>query len=296
MTKLTKTLYVSDLDGTLLNNNPDLSDITMDTLNKFIDDGHLFSIATARSITSSKRFIDKLNVKLPIILHNGVYIYDLKSKQNIVSNYLDREVAIMITSIAKESGLNPIIFTMDHAGTPHVYYERIANYADQQFIEIRLRQGDKRFRQIEDVCDCVRDEAEENVISVFIQDEQNKINKLYQDVKLSFTNSGLNDEELLSYHISLDSYTNWYFIEFSSNKANKGDAIRTLKNILGVDRVTCFGDNINDIPMFEACDERYAMANACNELKAKADRVIGSNKDDGVAKFLMEMQKNRSKF
>jgi Cof subfamily protein (haloacid dehalogenase superfamily) len=292
MGKLSKTLYISDLDGTLLNNEPDLSVKTIETVNKLIDDGHLFSIATARSITSSKRFIDKLNVKLPIILHNGVFIYDLASKQYIASNYLEREAAIIIASVAKESGLNPIIFTMDHAGIPHVYYERIANHADKHFIEICLKHGDKRFRQVEDVCNFAKDEVGENVISFLIQDEHNKIVELYQNIKLSLLNSDLCSNDLPTVHISLDSYTNWYSLDITSSKSNKGDAVRALKNILGIDRVVCFGDNINDIPMFEACDERYAVVNACMELKAKADRVIGSNKDDGVAKFLIELQRN----
>src|SRR5450830_125747 len=88
MEKLSKTLYITDLDGTLLNNEPDLSVKTIETVNKFIDDGHLFSIATARSITSAQSFIDKMNMKLPIILHNGVFIYDLTAKQYIASSYL----------------------------------------------------------------------------------------------------------------------------------------------------------------------------------------------------------------
>ena len=292
MEKLSKTLYISDLDGTLLNNKPDLSDKTIEVVNWLIDDGNLFSIATARSITSAQSFIDKMNMKLPIILHNGVFIYDLTAKRYIASSYLDREVAIIIASVTKKSGINPIIFTMDHSGIPHVYYERIANYADMHFIETRLKHGDNRFKQIEDVCDCIKDKSGEKVVSFLIQDEHNKISKLYKDINLSLLNSGLSSNNSPTAHISLDPYTNWYSLDITSSKSNKGDAVRALKNILGIDRVVCFGDNINDIPMFEACDECYAVANACMELKAKADRVIGSNKDDGVAMFLIELQRN----
>ena len=61
-----------------------------------------------------------------------------------------------------------------------------------------------------------------------------------------------------------------------------------LKKRLGCDRVVCFGDGKNDISMFRAADECYAVADAEPELKAIATDVIGSNEDDGVARWLLE--------
>ena len=52
--------------------------------------------------------------------------------------------------------------------------------------------------------------------------------------------------------------------------------------------VISFGDAVNDLPMFEASDECYAVANAVDELKAAATGIIESNVDDGVAKWLLE--------
>ena len=70
--------------------------------------------------------------------------------------------------------------------------------------------------------------------------------------------------------------------------ATKANAILQLKEILGCDKVVCFGDAENDIPMFQIADECYAVANAVPELKAIATGVIGSNAEDGVAKWLLE--------
>jgi len=52
--------------------------------------------------------------------------------------------------------------------------------------------------------------------------------------------------------------------------------------------VISFGDAVNDIPMFEISDECYAVQNAVDELKAIATGVIGSNEEDGVARWLMD--------
>ena len=71
-------------------------------------------------------------------------------------------------------------------------------------------------------------------------------------------------------------------------KATKAQAIRTLKDMYGCDRVVSFGDAINDIPMFELSDECYAVENAVPELKSAATGIVGSNDGDGVAKWLRE--------
>lgn len=53
------------------------------------------------------------------------------------------------------------------------------------------------------------------------------------------------------------------------------------------DEIISFGDNLNDISMFLASDESYAVANAKQEVKERATGVIESNDDDGVAKFIL---------
>ena len=70
-------------------------------------------------------------------------------------------------------------------------------------------------------------------------------------------------------------------------RASKAHAIQKLKAIWGCSRVVSFGDAVNDLPMFALSDECYAVANAVEELKAAATGVIGSNEDDGVARWLL---------
>ena len=60
-----------------------------------------------------------------------------------------------------------------------------------------------------------------------------------------------------------------------------------LKELLHCDRVVVFGDALNDLPMFKAADEAYAVANAAEELKQAATGIIGSNEEDGVADWLL---------
>jgi len=70
--------------------------------------------------------------------------------------------------------------------------------------------------------------------------------------------------------------------------ATKGIAALRLKEMLGCGRLVAFGDAQNDLSLFSVADECYAMANAVPELKEIATAVIGSNDNDGVAKWIEE--------
>ena len=69
--------------------------------------------------------------------------------------------------------------------------------------------------------------------------------------------------------------------------ASKANAIRKLKELWDCTRVISFGDAVNDIPMFRISDECYAVEHAMDELKAVATGIIGSNENDGVARWLL---------
>ena len=80
-------------------------------------------------------------------------------------------------------------------------------------------------------------------------------------------------------------------MEVLHKDASKASAAILLKKRLGCDKMICFGDEINDIPMFEIADECYAVENAVPELKRIATGIILSNDEDGVAKWLLQHAK-----
>ncbi|MEE3495490.1 MAG: HAD hydrolase family protein, partial [Butyrivibrio sp.] len=71
-----KTLYVSDLDGTLLRSDEQMSEYTNNTINRLVSEGMLFSYATARSLITAKKVTKGLNAKIPLIVYNGAFIID----------------------------------------------------------------------------------------------------------------------------------------------------------------------------------------------------------------------------
>ena len=71
-----RTLYVSDLDGTLLRSDERTSGYTNRTVNRLVGEGMLFSYATARSFQTARKVTAGLEAEIPLIVYNGAAVAD----------------------------------------------------------------------------------------------------------------------------------------------------------------------------------------------------------------------------
>ena len=76
-------IIVSDMDGTLLNSKGKLSDENINAIKYFVNNGGKFTLATGRMLPSVKRHVNKINVNLPVIIYNGVKVYDCNNDEVI---------------------------------------------------------------------------------------------------------------------------------------------------------------------------------------------------------------------
>lgn len=78
----------------------------------------------------------------------------------------------------------------------------------------------------------------------------------------------------------------WY--KFTKKNVTKENAILRITEVcgFGIDSIIAFGDDYADIGMLELCGVGVAMGNAIDEVKDKADIVIGANDDEGIADFI----------
>lgn len=266
-------LYISDLDGTLLNSKEAVSEETASTINKLIDKGLNFSIATARSIHSVSEIIEPLNLKLPIVLNNGVYVYDPVDKKYIVSNFINRQVARDILKECEKFKVEPFLTTRNEEKGDKVYYKGVYNYGQEYFINDKKKHNDKRLELVEEFPD-----TEENkVISIIIVGEKEELTPIYEEINKNYE---------VAIHFTKDIYSKAYWVEITNKGSSKKAGIQFIKKYLKVNKVICFGDNLNDSSMFEISDEKYAVSNAHEELKSMATKVIGSNDEHAVAKFI----------
>lgn len=268
-----KTLYVTDLDGTLLTSEKKISEYTKQTINKLIEEGMCFAYATARSLSTASKVVDGIHFKTPIVAYNGVNIFDPQTGERIASQGFSPEETMWIKGVMERYHLNPFVYSFVD-GKEYVSWVK-GTETKGSSVYIADRKEDKRMHPLE---------SEEH---------------LYEGEVFYFSCIGPKEyyEEAYQEFLKDDRFTcmlqaepydkDVYWLEVLPRKATKANAILKLKEILGCDRIVSFGDGINDIPMFRISDECYAMENAVEQIKEIATGVIGNNNEDGVAKWLI---------
>lgn len=266
-------LYVTDLDGTLLNRQDSINPFSIQTINDLVDRGMIFTYATARSLVSASKVTVGLSTNIPIIAYNGAFIIHPATGDILSKEDFNEEERAKVREVLIQYNISPMVYSFINGIEKVSWIPEKENEGVKRYLSIR--QGDKRFRAVHD------------------------IESLYEGEMFYFTCIGEKDELLPVYDIfskddryrctmQQELYRPEYWCEIMPAKASKKNAIQKLKELWNCDKVISFGDAINDIPMFEISDECYAVENAVDELKAHATGIIESNDNDGVAKWLLE--------
>ena len=273
-------LFVTDLEGTLINNKREVTVYSKEVINKLIDEGVNFTVATARTPATAVEILDGLNLKLPIALMNGVVIYDTKELKYIDIKDINKISANKVLDIFEKFNKNPLVYGIkeNHLWVYHKNFEHIYEY---NFYKERADKELKTFVEIVNYKEAIKDLS---IINFVAFDTYEKIKGIAEEIEKV-------DGITVNYY--RDVYEDCYFLEAYSNEASKANGIKYLSKYLNYDKVVCFGDNVNDLPMFELADEAYATANAAEKIKEIATDVIGSCEEDGVAKYLEERFKNK---
>ena len=264
-----KTLYITDLDGTLLNQTPKTSEYTNNVINTLLKDGVVFSYATARSLITARKVTVGLKPQYPVVVHNGTFIVDSHSGEILHKNIFDQSDARSILDTLLEHNLCPIVFSLIDNNQKFSYIKSRANSPTIDFLNNRL--DDPRNRE----CKATQELYDGEIYYFTLIGDEHKLLPLYEKFK---------DDFRCLYQV--DMYSGEYWLEIMPKHSTKANAVLQLKEMLCCDYIVAFGDGINDIDMFKIADECYAVENAVDELKNIATKIIGSNIDNGVAKWL----------
>ncbi len=268
------TIYISDLDGTLLDTNAMLSPESAEMINKAISNGANFTIATARTMATVKYLLKDLNINLPVILMNGVMIYNLANEHIQFSAVLEKTIVEKIIKTLRIHKLNPYMYTIEN-DIMHTYYEEITTPSMQEFYDDRAGTYHKPFTKTDDFL-----EVTDDVIYFSIVDTFENLKPLSDDLAKI-------DDIIVAFY--KDNYSpDYWYLEIFSKEASKKNAVKRIRQSLKPEKIVCFGDNFNDLPMFEEADYSIAVGNALDEVKNSADEIIGVNSDHSVAKYVLE--------
>lgn len=282
--KFTKTLYVSDLDGTLLNSDSCLSDTTVRLLNQAIGDyGAAFTCATARTPATVTRLMAQVNTRLPLIVLAGAAMWDNASNRYTDVQAIDPDTVNCIADTFERHGMHPLIYRR-HGSMLHAHHCCPLSAQEQKFVDERTGLSLKRF-MLDDDEQSYRDPADGEALLLFSMQDYDRLEEVYREVTSS------TDCSVMYYRDIFD--RNAGLLEIYKAGCTKASAIARLAARVGADRTVVFGDNGNDLAMMRSANHSVAVGNAIAEVKEAADEIIGTNDTDSVARWIMaDLQHN----
>lgn len=285
-----RTLYISDLDGTLLGADSRLSSATVGLLNEAIAEGALFSIATARTPATVSQLMKDVNLNLPLIVMTGAALWDNASQTYSDVQYMSAEATRRVIETYRTCGASVFLYTLPRPEDPLevagpffrklvIYHIGRMNAIENGFMLERILSPYKRF-EIPASGESVLPKTITDTVLFFGMQPTSVAEKVYDKLGM------IPDINPMFYH-------DWYGEDFAEVEAfppgaTKALAIRRLARLAGAERVVVFGDNKNDISMMLEADMAVAVGNAIPEVRKVAHRVIGANTEDAVAKFIIE--------
>lgn len=269
-----RTLYVSDLDGTLLRSNERTSEYTNHVINSLTERGMVFSYATARSLITAKKVTSGINAKIPLIVYNGAFVMDNLTGDILIENYFDGSVYSLLDDLFANE-VYPIVYAYIDGKEKFSFVPELCSDGMNKFLA--SRRGDIRTNAV----GASDDLKSGKIFYITCIDEPRKLEPLYRKYR-----------DACHCVYQTDIYTKDQWLEMIPLQVSKANAIKQLQPLLKFDKLVVFGDGKNDMDMFKLADESYAVQNAQEDLKRIATAVIPSNDEDGVAKWLAENWKS----
>ena len=267
-------LVASDLDGTLLNKNKEITPRLFEALEKLNEIGVYFVPSTGRPFGTVPQAIKELPFLKYVITSNGATIYDAEKKENIIENYLTPEAVDAVIKIARELPILVEYFIEGKAYIAKSVYDDLTPY---DLTESHTKYVLNSRTPVEDFWGEMKrnDSVLENINLVFKDMDMRK--QVWDELKATGLAS-----------VTAATTKN---IEITSLYATKAKALEKLCDVLGFTRenVLAMGDGDNDMPMIQFAGIGVAMANGEEHIKAAADIIADDCNDFGAAKILEQI-------
>ena len=248
-------LLLFDLDGTLLQSDKTISNRTLNALKACRDKGILIGVSTSRSEQNSMTFLKEL---MPdILISSGGALVKKGSEYIYTAEFSKDDTSYMIETARAVCGQDCEI-TIDTVDAHYWNYKIDPKKLDQSW-------GDSIYTDFSDFSECS--------LKMCVE--------IFDNEKAELLAGNLSECDCIRFS---DGY--WY--KFTKKNVTKETAIMKLTEVcgFGTDSIIAFGDDYADIGMLELCGIGVVMGNAINEVKERADIVIGLNDEDGIADFI----------
>jgi len=259
-------LIATDLDGTLLNRNAEITEHTRETILKAIGKGVMFVPATGRPLCGVTHITEQFPGDFPVVTYNGASVITSQSQRVLFSQNLDKKVAKEVYTLGCEHGAPLIIWEGETLHVSHDCFE-VQLYQKITGATVHVLEDFDQLGEITKIIWLVPANIGRELTHKFGEHFKGKCN-------------------VHTSHPSL--------LEFVHVKSSKGLALKAIGEAYGIDasEMIAVGDGFNDASMLEYAGLSVAMENAPEELKAMCKHVTLSNNEEGVAKVIEEFVLN----
>ena len=270
-------IFITDLDHTFLRNDLSVSSFTKDVWNEMSKNSRA-GIATARTYKKTMQFLNGVEVNTPMILLDGALIATV-DKKIIDTKFINKEIGNAIIYEGAKFGIYPFVLALADKNLNEVFlYSETLN--EIQVKVLKNYSKDDHLKQYKDI------RALDENFKIVYMGEEKLLRNLALHVEDMFGDS-------LKYILAPEAYTSSYFLTILHKDADKSHGIKTVSEYADFDlnKLTVFGDNFNDIGMFELAGTSVAVANAQEGVKKFADIILPhTNEEDGVANYLQGLK------
>lgn len=263
-------LAVFDLDGTLLNDEHEITTTNIASLRRLKEIGCRIMIATGRTDLLVKEYIKKLEIDAPVISCNGATIRNPFTMEEIFKNVLEPQIVKDVIDICARDGHTYLVYCKDCMIT-------IPNE--------RAEEIQKRNERLDEDC---RAEFKMNISSSQIAFEH-EVYKVLIIEKDADKFMGLKDKFKHISGITM-CQSNKGYMDIMKAGTSKKNALKMYAEMNDIDikDIVAFGDNYNDIEMLEFAGRAVTTENGVDEVKKMVDFISRSNNEDGVAFAIKE--------
>jgi len=270
-------LIAIDMDGTLLNDNKQISPGNFEAIQQASKNGVKVVLASGRPLIGFKRYLEELNLVSKenyAVAFNGALVQSSEGNEIISRTSLTLEDYKYLYNLSKKLKVNILASTENSVISPketkYTRYEAEINHIPNDIIAV--------------------DEVEGNtiIVKVMFVDEP----KIIEDIMAKIP-----EEVRMKYTIVRSAP---FYLEFLHKSVNKGSGVAALAEKLNIkqEEVICIGDAGNDIHMIKYAGLGVAMGNAFPEVKRVANFITKTNEQDGVAyiinKFILNSDEKRA--
>jgi hypothetical protein len=272
-----KNAYITDLDHTFLRTDLSISLFTKEIWNSFGADSVL-SIATARTYKKTAQFLRDVDVNAPMILLDGALIATM-DKKIIGTKFINKELGDAIIDEGAKFGIYPFVLSLADKNLSEAFSYSTTLNAYQTKI-LKNYKKDDHHHQARDL------RAMSDNFKIVYFGEEELLKKLASHLRAVFGDT-------IKYILAPEAYAGCYFLTLLHKDADKSHGIKSVSEAIGFDlkKLSVFGDNFNDIGMFELAGTSIAVANAQEGVKKSAKIVLPhTNDEDGVANYLKSLK------